>query len=146
MRVSEFHMSFVNFQLRPNCNVTVAGWRPIRLLGIRQVTKMIPSLPVAQEIFYNQLIKKLQVHGTSCLHSYLMDSMHFPTMPGSFLLRIFQVIQTDRTLKHVTEFKIPSLPNTLNAHNHAYITSNIYCMSIKHLLGVTFCDRETIGA
>ena len=72
--------------------------------------------------------------------------MHFPTMTGSFVLRIFQVIQNDRSLKNVAEFKIPSLPNPMNAHSHAYTTSIIYCMSIKHLHRVIFCVRETINA
>ena len=72
--------------------------------------------------------------------------MHFPTMSGSFLLRIFLVNQNDRSLKNVAEFKIPSLLNPVNAHSHAYTASIIYCMSIKHLLRVTFCDRETIDA
>ena len=72
--------------------------------------------------------------------------MSFPTMSGSFLLRIFQMIQNDRSLKHVAEFKISSLPNPMNAHSHAYTTSIIYRMSIKHLLRVTFCYRETIDA
>ena len=65
--------------------------------------------------------------------------MRLPTMSGSFLLRIFQVIQNDRSLKNVAEFKIPSLPNPVNAHSHACTTSIIYCMHIKYLLRVTFC-------
>ena len=72
--------------------------------------------------------------------------MSFPTMSGSFLLKIFQVIQNDRSLKNVAEFKILSLPNPMNAHSHACTTSITYYMSIKHLLRVTFCDRETIDA
>ena len=72
--------------------------------------------------------------------------MRFPTMAGSFLLRVFQVIQNERSLKNIAEFKIPSLPNPMNAHSHVYTNSIIYCISIKHLLGVTFCDRETIDA
>ena len=72
--------------------------------------------------------------------------MRFPIMSGSFLLRIFQENQNDRSLKNVTEFKIPSLPNPVNAHRYAYTTSIIYCMSIKHLLKISFCDRETIDA
>ena len=72
--------------------------------------------------------------------------MRFPTMSGSFLLSIFQVNQNDRSLKNVAEFEIPSLPNPMNAHSHAYTTSIIYSMSTKHLLWVTFSDRETIDA
>ena len=107
---------------------------------------MIPSLPVTQVIFSNQLTRKLQVHVTSCLHACIRDNMHFPTMSDSFLLRIFQVNQNDRSLKNVAEFKIPSLPKQMNAHSHVYTTSILYCMSIKHLLRVTFCDRGTIDA
>ena len=72
--------------------------------------------------------------------------MRFPTMSGSFLLRIFQENQNGRSLKNVAEFKKPSLPNPMNAHSHANTTSIIYCMGIKHLLKVSFCDRETIDA
>ena len=72
--------------------------------------------------------------------------MRFPTMSGSFLLRIFQVIQNDRSLKNVARFMVSSLLNPMNAHIHGYTTSIIYCVSIKHLLRVTFCDRETIDA
>ena len=72
--------------------------------------------------------------------------MRFPIMSGSFLPKIFQVIQNDKSLKSVAEFKILSLPKPMNAHNHAYTTSIINCMSIKHLLMVTFCVRKTIDA
>ena len=72
--------------------------------------------------------------------------MSFPTMSGSFLLKIFQVVQNEGSLKNLAEFKIPSLPNPMNAHSHAYTTSVIYCISIKHLLRVTFCYRETTDA
>ena len=70
--------------------------------------------------------------------------MRFPTMSGSFLLRTFQVNQNDRSLKNVFKFKIPSLPNPMNAHSHAYTTSIIYCTSIKHLLRVTVAAEKRL--
>ena len=54
------------------------------------------------------------------------------------------MIQNERSLKNVAEFKIPSLPNPMNAHSHAYITSIIYCMSIKHLLRVPFTSEKQL--
>ena len=61
----------------------------------------------------------MHVKGVVCLVWLLFAD----TLSGDSKWQIFK--------KNVAEFKIPSLPNPMNAHSHAYTTSIIYCMSIK---------------
>ena len=70
--------------------------------------------------------------------------MRFPTMSGSFLLRIFQLIKNDRSLKTVAEFKIRSLSNPLNAHCHAYTTSIMYVGVLNIYSGSLFATEKRL--